>query len=56
MLNGDAARYRTQDMMRASQTHRAGKAIAKRRAEHRNARVRGALAAVATLISLPIHR
>lgn len=56
MLNGDAARYRTHDMMRASQAHRAGKAIAERRAERRNTRVRGALAAVAALITLPIHR
>jgi hypothetical protein len=56
MLNGDAAKYRTQDMIRASEAHRAGRAQAKRRAARRNARVRGVLASAAALVTLPFHR
>jgi hypothetical protein len=56
MLNADAARYRTQDLVRASETHRASRAVAKRRGERRNTRVRGVLASAAALITLPIHR
>jgi hypothetical protein len=56
MLNGDAARYRTQDMQRSSEAYRAGRDAAKRHTERRNAKVRGVLASVATLFTFPIHR
>lgn len=56
MLNGDAARYRTQDMVRASEAHRASREIAMRRSAHRRAQVRGVLSTVATLVTLPLHR
>jgi hypothetical protein len=56
MLNGDAARYRTQDMMRSSQAHRESRAVAKRRSERRHARVRGVLTSAITLVTLPTHR
>lgn len=56
MLNGDAARYRTQDMLRASEAHRASKAQAKRHAERRNARLRTVMSSTVALLSIPFHR
>jgi hypothetical protein len=56
MLNGEAARYRTQDMVRASEMHRTGRGVAKRRSDRRRAKASGILSAAATLIALPIHR
>ena len=56
MLNGDIARYRTQDMLRSSEAHRASRSLAKKHAERRNRRVRGTASGIAALITLPIHR
>jgi hypothetical protein len=56
MLNGDAAKYRTQDMIRASEAHRASKAQAKRHAAGRNARLRTAMSSTVAMLTIPFHR
>ena len=56
MLNGDAARYRTQDMVRAADAHRVSRPAAKRRAERRTDRVRTAVSATVALLAIPFHR
>jgi hypothetical protein len=56
MLNGDVAKYRTHDMLRSSEAHRAGRELAKKYADRRNRRIRSAASGLAALITLPIHR
>jgi hypothetical protein len=56
MLNGDVARYRTQDMLRASEARRAGRELAKKYTDRRNRRIRNAASGIAALVTLPLHR
>ena len=56
MLNGDVAKYRTQDMLRSSEAHRATRSLAKKQAERRNRRIRSTASGIAALVTLPIHR
>ena len=56
MLNGDVAKYRTQDMLRSSEAHRASRSLAKKHAERRNRRIRTTASGIAALVDLPIHR
>jgi hypothetical protein len=56
MLNGDVAKYRTQDMLRSSEAHRASRSLAKKHAERRNRRIRTTASGIAALVTFPIHR
>jgi hypothetical protein len=56
MLNGDAATYRTQDMLRASEAHRVSRETAARHAKRRNARIRRAASVAIALLPVPSHR
>ena len=56
MLNGDVAKYRTQDMLRSSEAHRATRSLAKKQAERRNRRIRSTASGIAALVTFPIHR
>jgi hypothetical protein len=56
MLNGDIARYRTQDMLRSSEAHRGTRELARKHADRRNRRIRSAASGIAALVTLPIHR
>jgi hypothetical protein len=55
MLNGDAAKYRVQDMIRSAEGHRAGRSIAAVRSDRRVSTIRRVAAATAALLSLPFR-
>jgi hypothetical protein len=55
MLNGDAARYRVNDMVRSAEGHRASRPIAAGRRDRRTSAIRRVGAATATLLSIPFR-
>ena len=55
MLNGDAARYRVNDMVRSGESHRASRSIAKRRASQRRALTRRIITTAAALLPIPLR-
>jgi hypothetical protein len=54
MLNGDVARYRTQDLVRAGEAHRASRAIAARRQAARGTRVRRVITTAVAMLPIPV--
>jgi hypothetical protein len=56
MLNGDIARYRTDDLLRASDARRVRRTTERRHATARRAHVRAIATSVVTLVTVPFHR
>lgn len=55
MLNGDAAKYRVNDMVRIAEGHRASRSIAARRSAQRATSIRRVAASTATLLTIPFR-
>jgi hypothetical protein len=56
MLNGDVARYRTDDLVRASEARRIRRPSERRHAQRRRARISSFASSVATLVTVPFQR
>ena len=55
MLNGDAAKYRVNDMVRSAEAHRVSRSIAARRTAQRAASIRRVAASTAALLTIPFR-
>ena len=55
MLNGDVARYRTEELLRTAEARRAGRAAVEHRRAGRRAAVRRLVAATAAMLPVPIR-
>jgi hypothetical protein len=56
MLNGDIARYRTDDLLRTSDARRVRRPTERRHAARRRTHLRTAATSVAALVTLPFRR
>jgi hypothetical protein len=55
MLNGDVARYRTEDLLRVAEARRVGSSVVRRRRGARSATLRRIAATAAALLPVPIR-
>lgn len=55
MLNGDAAKYRVNDMVRIAEGHRASRSSAARRSAQRVTAIRRVVAPTLTLLTIPFR-
>ena len=55
MLNGDAATYRVNDMVRSAESYRASRSIAARRSARRATAIRRVATSTVALLSLPFR-
>jgi len=55
MLNGDAATYRVNDMLRNAENHRASRSIAARRSAERASSIRRIATATVALLAMPFR-
>jgi hypothetical protein len=56
MLNGDIARYRTDDLLRTGDARRVRRTTERRHAAARRAHLRAIATSVVTLVTVPFHR
>ena len=55
MLNGDVARYRTEDLLRTAEAGRATRSVVARRRDARTATLRRMVATVGALLPIPLR-
>jgi hypothetical protein len=56
MLNGDIARYRTDELLRTSDARRVRRTTERRQSAARRAHLRAIATSVVTLVTVPFHR